>query len=364
MASATPTMEWEECLIPRRPDPEIDQAFKAAFGYVPPVTAYLWSVPWLARVLIALNLGAGGLCEVDTELSELVWLAVSQDNSCHYCFAAHRAFLRIQGFPEERIRRLEQSFFEAGLDPKQRAAIEFARRISRSNPMVGAAEIERMRSAGYSDAAVQEMAFIVGAVILANRTSTLPAMPPQDYDGMADRPLVRLLRPLMARRLRSSHHKGSPGPLPDSMRSGPYQYLVSALEPLPAAPRLWTVLHETFSAPGLTDRARALVFAVVARGLGCPKAEGEAIRLLVEAGFPEPEVEPTLAHLASPELDEVEAVVVPFARDTIRYAEPAPLQRRTRDVLTQVGPAAFGALNGIVGVANMVCRMGCVVETH
>jgi AhpD family alkylhydroperoxidase len=301
---------------------------------------------------------------VDTELAELVWLAVSQDNSCRYCFAAHRTFLRIQGFSAQRIERLEQNFFEAGLEPKQRAAIEFARRISRANPMVGAAELERLRSAGFSDAAIQELAVLAGVVIWGNRISTIPALPPEEYDGKADRLLVRLLRPLVARRLRSGHRRGTAGPLPDHMRSGPFQYLVEALEPLPSAPLLWTVLHETFGAPGLTDRCRALVFAVVARGLGCPKAEGEAFRLLVEAGFPESAVEPTLAHLASPELDEIEAVVAPFARDTIRYSEAAPLQRRARDVLSAVGPPAFAALNGVVGVANLVCRIGCVVEAH
>jgi hypothetical protein len=55
---------------------------------------------------------------------------------------------------------------------------------------------------------------------------------------------------------------------------------------------------------------------------------------------------------------------VPFARDTIRYSDPAALQRRAREVLSKVGPLAFGALNGMVGVANLVCRMGCVAEAR
>ena len=74
MASEIPARDWEACLIPRRHDPAIDEAFKQAYGYVPPLTAYLSGVPWVARVLIALNLDAGGLCEVDSELNELVWV--------------------------------------------------------------------------------------------------------------------------------------------------------------------------------------------------------------------------------------------------------------------------------------------------
>jgi alkylhydroperoxidase family enzyme len=221
-----------------------------------------------------------------------------------------------------------------------------------------------MRSAGFSDDEIQELAVVAGAIIWANRISTIPALPPDEYAGTADRPLVRLLRPLVARRLRAGYNKGIPGPLPESMRNGPFQYLVEALEPLPSAPALWTALHEIFAAPGLSDRCRALVLAVVARGLGCPKAEAESKRLLAASGYPESALETTLAHLASPELDEVEAVAVPFARDTIRYSEAAPLQRRAREVLAAVGAEAFTALNATVGVANLVCRIGCVAEAR
>ena len=56
----------------------------------------------------------------------------------------------------------------------------------------------------------------------------------------------------------------------------------------------------------LSLRARALIFAVVARALGCSSNEAEARRLLNEDGLANDEIDRILDHLASPILDEVE----------------------------------------------------------
>jgi alkylhydroperoxidase family enzyme len=162
--------------------------------------------------------------------------------------------------------------------------------------------------------------------------------------------------------MRALRTPGRREPLGPAMRSGPFQYLVDALEPLPLAGVLWRMLDGAFAAPGLSPRARALVFAVVARGLGCDVCEREALRLVAAEGFPAAEVEPALAHLAAPAFDPVERVIVPFTRETIRYSEPAPLQRRARGVLAQVGPAAFGEFVGTAALANMLARLSFLAQ--
>ncbi len=68
----------------------------------------------------------------------------------------------------------------------------------------------------------------------------------------------------------------------------------------------------------LPQRAMALVFAVMAQGLGSQRSEQEATSLLAPHGLDESQVGDILSHLASPELDPREAAIVPFAVDTIR----------------------------------------------
>ena len=93
------------------------------------------------------------------DLADEVGLVVSQDNSCRYCFGAQRAFLRILGMKEARITRLEQDLLTGDFTPQDRAALEFARRLSRSSPLVSQVDIEALRRGGFSDAEVRTWRF-------------------------------------------------------------------------------------------------------------------------------------------------------------------------------------------------------------
>ena len=99
-------VEWEACLVPPRRDAELEREIRKVWGTVPPVARYLAHSPWLSRYLTRGNFRHGKLVHIPVRLGEPVFLAVSQDNSCRYCFAGQRASLRIQGFDNERIRRI------------------------------------------------------------------------------------------------------------------------------------------------------------------------------------------------------------------------------------------------------------------
>ena len=111
----------------------------------------------------------------------------------------------------------------------------------------------------------------------------------------------------------------------------------------------------------LSRRAKAYVFAVVARALGCDLSAREAVGLLLAEGVDQSEVAEVLAHLSSTKLDEVERVIVPFARETVWY-EPAPLQRRARQVRDALTNAQFIEFIMVAALANAVCRLGIVVD--
>jgi uncharacterized peroxidase-related enzyme len=354
--SAIDDVEWGQCLLEPVEDAEVLREVARSQGFVPHYLRLLAPCPWLVR-----NGGAGfrqdQLVHTDLALADLVFLAVSQDNSCRYCYSSQRAVLRILGFEEERIRRLEQASSTAEENARDRLALDFARHLSRANPAPSAADRDALQNAGYGDDAIKELAYVAASTVMSNRLSTLPALPMESarHDRLW---YVRLLRPFVARRLRS--RRGQPENLPPELQTGPYAYVAREFDGLPAGRVLGELLQQAFESPILTRRAKALIFAVVARGLGSERAEREATELLGPLGLEEAEVREVLAHLASPKLDETEATLVPFARETIRY-RLADIQRRAGKLREGLSVEQFLEVVGVVSLANAVCRLSLVL---
>ena len=278
---------WDECLLEPRRDAELERDARRAFS-VPNSLIRLYSAcPWLARSLITGNYRNGQLVHIDLDLADLIFLAVSQDNSCRYCYAAQRAAFRILGFDEERIRRVEEASFTAESNQGERLALDFARRFSRANPPPSVADKAALREAGYSDEAIKEIAYIAASTVNGNRITTLPAVPVEEIEKATDRLLFKLLRPLIAKLLRSRRGPGQPEFLPPELQTGPFAYVDLALDGLPVARISHEVMDSAWRSPILTQRAKALIFAVVARGLGSKRAEAESKRLLAPLGLDE-----------------------------------------------------------------------------
>ncbi len=353
--SALQEIEWEESLLEPRRDKAIEREIRKAGGFVLPFVSFFQPCPWLARSL-GKTYRSRQLVHTELALADLIFLVVSQDNSCRFCYGSQRSLLRIQGFDEERIRRLEDLSFTAEDDPRERLALDFARRVSRANPPPSAAEKDDLREAGYSEESIKEIAYVAAFTVLATRITTLPAVPLVQAEGFDKRWFVKLFRPLIARYLRSQSKQGQPEFLPPELKTGPFSYLTNELDGLPIAGTFREVLDSAWSSPILTQRAKALVFAVVARGLDSKRSEREATSLLTQHGVDEAQVQEVLSHLASPVLDPIEAAIVPFARETIR-PRPVDIQRRGRKLREQLTLEQFVELIGVVGIANAICRL-------
>jgi alkylhydroperoxidase family enzyme len=299
---------------------------------------------------------------VSFRLADLIGLVVSQENSCRFCYATQRVLLRAQGLPERRILQLEDDFVAAQLDPRERAALEFARRISRCSPRPSGADRAALRQAGWSEEAIKELAFVASSHVYFNRVATIPALPVQRLERLSGSWLFGVLAPLMGLRIRGHQVRGERQPLPPDRRAGPYAGLVQSLDGLPAALALRSVLDEAWRSPALPERAKTLIFAVVARGVGCPQSESEARRLLEALRMRATDIEEAVAHLGSSCLDVVEAMVVPFARETVRY-RPVQLQQRARQLAASLEPAQFVELIGVTALANAVSRLCLAVES-
>jgi AhpD family alkylhydroperoxidase len=358
--TAVTEVEWGECLVAPVRDAALERESRKAYGVPYPVVQYFARCPWLARGLIDGRLRSGLLAHLDPDLADLIFLAVSEDNSCRYCYVSQRAQLRILGFDDQKIRAIEQASYRSQFEPRERLVLDYARRISRSNPAPSASDQQALVDAGYSIEAVREATFAAANAVLANRLTTLLAIPLAPVEGIEDRLSTRLLRPLIARAMRSVNRPGRPEMLADEHKTGPFAYVGRALDGLPVATLRGRNMAMAWESPTLPQRTKALVFAVVARGLGSERMEREAAEVLAANGLDEAGTADVLAHLGSAALGPIEAAIVPFARETIRY-RPEDIQRRTREMAALLSDEELLELVGFVALANATGRLSLVL---
>lgn len=187
------------------------------------------------------------------------------------------------------------------------------------------------------------------------------ALPPRAAERIAGSPLGSLLRFRFKKLLQRVQTAGAPEALRDEHKTGPYTNVVVLLDGMPHARILRGVIDSAWASPHLPPRTKALVFAVIARGLESLPAEREARRLLAAEGLGTEPVDEVLAHLASPELDPMESLILPYVRETI-WCRPAPVQQRGRELRQELGDARFLETVGIAALANMVCRLALALD--
>jgi alkylhydroperoxidase family enzyme len=354
-------IEWEPPAIEPRRDLGAQLRMLRKLGFVPGAIAYYTSCPWIVRSVLAFDIVRFGLVYVDFDFAETIGLVVSQDNSCRFCYAASRAMLRFIGHSEDRIRRLEQNLVGAELNARERLALDFARRVSRANPIPSRAEQEPLRAAGFASGEIREIAYLAALNVYYNRLSTLPAVPTDAMERMGQSGLMKLARPLIGWYLRTRRHRGRLQPLTEEERSGTCSSAVLALDGLPAAKVLRAVIDDAARSTLLSRRHKALVAAVIARGLGCTESEREAQAALAAQGLDAAAVDQILAHLGSPHLDPTEAAMVRVARESIWY-RPAEIQRQARALRERLSEGEFLEFVGVTALANAVCRLHAVVD--
>jgi alkylhydroperoxidase family enzyme len=356
MAYALEHVAWEQPLVEPHPDPALDSYARRKQGVRNPAMSYFSPVPWLARALVDLHPEHGLLIHLDRAVSDLVALAVSQENSCRFCYAAVRAMLWAQGMPRARVQHVERELTRADLPPRTAAAIAFGRSQSRAGPPGARAAREALLRSGMGPDEMREIAFSAASTDFNNRAHTIAAIPARPLERLPDHLHTRLLRPLVGWMIRSRTYRGVPIPL-DREPSPPYSRLVKVYAGSPIAPVLARVLDDMWASPHLTRRCKLLIMAVIARGLGCLACAPEVAAALEGEDVKEATLDQVLTHLDAPELDPVERRLVPFARETIWF-EPAVIQRRARALREHLSVAQILEGIGVAAFANAFCRLG------
>jgi uncharacterized peroxidase-related enzyme len=130
-----------------------------------------------------LMLGQSGLSKLEREM---IAVAVSSVNHCYYCLTAHGAAVRqISGDPKLG-EMMVMNYRAADLDPRRKAMLDFAVKLTESPAGIEEADREGLRAAGFSDRDIWDIASTAAFFNMSNRMAAAVDMRPNDeYHAMA-----------------------------------------------------------------------------------------------------------------------------------------------------------------------------------
>lgn len=155
-------------------------------GFVPNVLQAYSARPkkltTFAALYNELMLGESRLSKLEREMIAVV---VSAANRCYYCLVAHgQAVRRLSGDPQLG-EMLVMNYRVAPLDARQRTMLDFAWTLTTSPWTVGEPERATLRSAGFSDEEIFDIADVTGFYNMSNRVaSAVEMMPNPEYHRM------------------------------------------------------------------------------------------------------------------------------------------------------------------------------------
>ena len=364
MAQLLGEIEWGAPILAPVADPAWEAEIKRRGGRVAEVDRRVMPNSWLRETCLQVTIYRPS--QIPPRLTNIGMLVTAQENSCRYCYGAHRAYMKILGYSESFISQIERDAHMAELDDMERGFIAFCRNLARSRPRPARADRDALIRLGYSPLAVSEIAFLIALGCFYNRIGILIACPPElGFERMANGIMGRLIglaapvvRALAARKPAASD-AGSPDRA--ALAAGAFGPVVSALAGLRGAGVMKAALDGAFASSVLTRRTKALMFAVVARTLECRYCENGARALLATEGFDGAEVEATLLALDSKRLAPHEARLLSWVRDTVYY-QTAAIQNQTRALAAQIGDAAVLEAIGVAALANGTVRLAMLLE--
>lgn len=182
----------------RFPTPPIDKlpedirtrilAVQEKSGFVPNVFLTLAYRPDEFRAFFAYH---DALMEKDSGLTkaerEMIVVATSSANQCHYCVIAHGAILRIRAKNPQIADQIAVNYRKADITPRQRAMLDFAMKVSREANTVSEADFAEIAGHGFSEDDIWDIAAIAAFFALSNRLANVTAMRPNDEFYMMGR---------------------------------------------------------------------------------------------------------------------------------------------------------------------------------
>jgi uncharacterized peroxidase-related enzyme len=156
-------------------------------GFVPNVlAAYAFDMAKLEAFVAMYNdlmLAPSGLSKLEREM---IAVAVSSENRCYYCLTAHGAAVRALSGDPVLGELMVMNYRAARLDPRQRAMLDFAVKLTAEPHAIEEADREALRKSGFSDRDIWDIAAVVGFFNMSNRVAAATDMRPNSvYHGQA-----------------------------------------------------------------------------------------------------------------------------------------------------------------------------------
>jgi len=122
------------------------------------------------------------LLDKDSGLSqaerEMIVVATSSLNHCHYCVIAHGAILRIRARQPLVADQVAVNYLNADLTPRQRAMLDFAVKMAGESHRVNDDDFAALRRHGLTDDDIWDIGSITALFALSNRVANLMALKP------------------------------------------------------------------------------------------------------------------------------------------------------------------------------------------
>jgi uncharacterized peroxidase-related enzyme len=150
-------------------------------GFVPNVFLALAHRPDEFRAFFAyhnaLMLKDSGLSKAEREM---IVVATSGANNCHYCVVAHGAILRVYAKNTLVADQVAVNYRKADITTRQQTMLEFALKVALQSAELVEADYAAVRAHGFSDEDIWDIGAIVAFFALSNRMANLISMRPND----------------------------------------------------------------------------------------------------------------------------------------------------------------------------------------
>ena len=177
--------------ISRYPIPSLDAlpedvrdrilAVQEKTGFIPNIFLGLAHRPEEFRAFVAYH---DALMEKESGLSkaerEMIVVATSNANQCHYCVIAHGAILRVRAKNPLIADQVAVNYRKADLTPRQTALLDFALKVSAEAYAVGDSDFETLRAHGFTDDDIWDIGAIAGFFAMSNRLANMMSLRPND----------------------------------------------------------------------------------------------------------------------------------------------------------------------------------------
>jgi uncharacterized peroxidase-related enzyme len=111
---------------------------------------------------------------------EMIAVVVSTVNRCHYCMVSHSAYLRKLTGDPVLVEQLRTNYKYADLEPRERAMLDFAVKLTEHSAACTEADVEALRDAGWTDEAVMDIAEVAAMFNFTNRLASGLGWVPND----------------------------------------------------------------------------------------------------------------------------------------------------------------------------------------